>query len=304
MDAARRSSRLLGPRLAGNRDFALLWSAASISILGSSISQLALPTVAILQLHASVAVVGALTLVGWLPELVLSAVHGVVADRVRKRRMLVLCDVVDAFAVGSIPVAAAFGRLGLVQLFLAQAVRAVAGNLGDVTFFSFLPTLVRHEALVDANARLETSVQTARPGRAWTGRAAHPVDRRGAHPGLRRRLLRPLRGADARHPQPGLPARAAADGGASPASFLADLRTGVGFVFGDHRLRRLALASSLSNLGSAIGMAPVGAAVGAALGSTVGLVPTLVVAGVVTMSAALPLVDRGLRVAERAPSAA
>jgi MFS family permease len=422
--AAPRRSRLLGPHLAGNRDFALLWSAASISMLGSAITQLALPTVAILQLHASVAVVGALTLVGWLPELLLSAVNGVVADRVRRRRMLVLCDVVNAVTVGSIPVAAAFGQLTLAHLFAAQAVRAAVGNLSDVTFFSFIPNLVRRETLVDANARLETSVQTsvlAGPGLAglliqWLG-AARTMAFDAASFALSALLMRGIR-------NPGLPERGAEEGGASPASFLADLRAGLHFVFGDRVLRRLALASSLSNFGSAIGMAvglvfayreahltpgllglaitlaclpapvaalnaprltrwlgpsrslalagaligvtflvmplagsfaafpvflaayvlfnlpnavwnvamttlrqhftpapligrmmattmtvsrgslPLGAAVGAALGSTAGLVPTLLVAGVVTMCSALPLIDRGLRVAEVAPSAA
>lgn len=420
---APRRYRLLGPRLAGNRDFALLWSAASISMLGSAITQLALPTVAILQLHASVAVVGALTLVGWLPELLLSAVNGVVADRVRRRRMLVLCDVVNAVTVGSIPVAAAFGQLTLAHLFAAQAVRAGVGNLSDVTFFSFIPNLVRRETLVDANARLETSVQTsvlAGPGLAglliqWLG-AARTMAFDAASFAISALLTLGIRNQ-------GLPARQA-EAGASPASFFADLRAGLHFVFGDRVLRRLALASSLSNFSSAIGMAvglvfayreahltpgllglaitlaclpapvaalnaprltrwlgpsrslalagaligvtflvmplarsfaafpvflaayvlfnlpnavwnvamttlrqhftpapligrmmattmtvsrgslPLGAAVGAALGSTAGLVPTLLVAGVVTMCSALPLIDRGLRVAELAPSAA
>jgi MFS family permease len=54
---------------------------------------------------------------------------------------------------------------------------------------------------------------------------------------------------------PGAPARSAAEAGATPASFLADLRAGLGFVFGDRRLRRLAVASSLSNFGNAIAFA-------------------------------------------------
>lgn len=245
----RARSRILGSRLAGNRDFAKLWTAATISVLGSSVTRLALPTVAILQFHASVAAVGTLALLGWLPELLLSAVNGVIADRSQRRRLLIACDLVSGAAIGSIPVAVVVGQLSLLQLFVVQAVTAVSANLSDVAFFAFLPGLVGRASLPDANSRLESSIQTGvlvGPGlaglliQAMTAARAMSID---AVSFIASALVM---GAIRRRGDSG-----GGTDGTPRAKFLADLRAGFHYVLGNPPLRRLAIASSLSNVGAA-----------------------------------------------------
>jgi hypothetical protein len=53
--------------LLARRDFRLLWTGETTSCLGSSISGVALPLVALSVLHASVFAVSALTAAAWLP---------------------------------------------------------------------------------------------------------------------------------------------------------------------------------------------------------------------------------------------
>jgi MFS family permease len=52
------------------------------------------------------------------------------------------------------------------------------------------------------------------------------------------------------------------------------------------------------------GSLPIGALIGGALGTTLGALPTLLVGGLVAMSCAVPLIDQGLRRAERDAHAA
>jgi len=235
-----------------SRDFVLMWSSGAISSVGTRISMLAFPTVAVLMLHAGPLAVGALTTLTYMPILLLSMVSGVVADRGDQRRIVVACDLASMVATGSVPVAAALGHLGLAQLFVAGMVNGTAMNLGNITFYSIVPHVVPRADFDRANARLETVNIVA----AVTG------------PGLGGVLIQAFGAARAIAADAvsflvsavmllGLRHRPTRDRGVAPATFLRDLVDGARFVFGDRRLRRLALASALSNLGGGIGIAVV-----------------------------------------------
>src|SRR5207248_2730374 len=75
--------RLFAGPLWRHPDFLLLWSGQTISQAGSQVSQLAIPTVAILVLHASPFEVGLLTALEFLAFPVLGLVAGVYADRLK-----------------------------------------------------------------------------------------------------------------------------------------------------------------------------------------------------------------------------
>jgi len=142
--------------------FQLLWAGQTVSGLGSEITRLALPLAAVLVLHVSTFEVGVLSAAGYLPLLVLGVPAGVWIDRVRRRSVMVGADAMRALAVGSIPAAAAFGRLGYVQL-VAVAVLLGTGSLFfDVAYESYLPGLVGREHLADSNSRLQVSASVVR----------------------------------------------------------------------------------------------------------------------------------------------
>src|SRR4051794_10523257 len=99
-------------------DFRQLFVANTISQMGSQISLLALPLVAVLALHASNFEVGALAACGTLAFLLVGLPAGAWVDRMRRRNVLIVGDVGRAIVLGSVPLAWALGVLSMPQLYL------------------------------------------------------------------------------------------------------------------------------------------------------------------------------------------
>jgi MFS family permease len=136
-------------------DFLKLWSAQSISQLGTQISGIALPLVALFALHATAFQVAALGTVEFLPFLLFTLPAGVWVDRLRRRVIMVAADVGRAVSLASIPVAAAIGHLTLAQLYVVGFVTGTLTVFFDVSYQSYLPSIVDRSRLVDGNAKLE-----------------------------------------------------------------------------------------------------------------------------------------------------
>jgi MFS family permease len=116
--------------LRDDRDFRLFWAAYTSSLAGTAVSQLAFPLTALLVLDATPARVALLVAVGRIPTVLLVLVGGAVADRVRRRRLLVAEQVTGAAIMASIPLAHAFGALTLAQLFVAEVALRTVGASG------------------------------------------------------------------------------------------------------------------------------------------------------------------------------
>ncbi len=94
-------------------------------MLGSRVSAIGYPLL-VLVLTGSPATAGLVGFLGTLPYILLQLPAGVVVDRVDRRRLMIACDIARMLVLGSIPVAAAAGRLTLVQV---AAVAFVEGSL-------------------------------------------------------------------------------------------------------------------------------------------------------------------------------
>jgi MFS family permease len=145
-------------------DFLKLWSAETVSQVGTQISQLALPLAAIDVLHASAFEVAALTTVEFLPFLLVSLPAGVWVDRLRRRPLLVLGDLSRAALLASVPIAYAFDALTIWQLYGVGFFVGIATVFFDVAYQSYLPSLVERDQLIDGNAKLEISRAAAQLG--------------------------------------------------------------------------------------------------------------------------------------------
>jgi MFS family permease len=143
--------------LVQHQDFRRLFAGNSVSLLGSSVTGVALPLTAVIYLHASPAGMGLLGAVALVPYLVLSLPAGVWVDRMPYRRLLVSADLVQAVLLGSIPVLAALGVLRLWQLYVVALLAGAAGLFEAVTAQSFLPRLVSRQQLLPANSALMLS---------------------------------------------------------------------------------------------------------------------------------------------------
>lgn len=161
-----KSLRLRGA-LWHNQDFRRLWAAQTISQFGSEITGLALPLVAILVLDASTFEVAALAVVDWLPFFLFSLPAGVWIDRLPRRPILVAADLGRAAALGSIPIAYVFDVLTLPQLYLVGLLAGTCTVFFDLSYQSYLPSVVARDELGEGNAKLEvsrSSAQVAGPG--------------------------------------------------------------------------------------------------------------------------------------------
>jgi MFS family permease len=148
-------------RLWLSADFGKLWLGQGISALGSSVSDLALPTLAVLSLHAGPFEVGLLAALQKVPFPFVSLVAGVFVDRLPKRAVLIVCDLGRAAVLGAIPLAAISGHLGLGLLYGAAAAKGVFTVFFDLAYLSYGPILVGREDLSAANTRLDMNFAVA-----------------------------------------------------------------------------------------------------------------------------------------------
>ena len=154
-------ARRRGGNLLGHRDFRLLWFGQTISDVGTSVSIVVVPLVAVVYLHASAFEVGLLSALEWLPWLLIGLPAGVWVDRSRRRPMMIWCDVVRTALVASIPVAAAFDVLSIAQLIAVAFTTGLATVLFQVAYQAYLPALVDHADLAEGNAKLQGSQAAA-----------------------------------------------------------------------------------------------------------------------------------------------
>jgi len=150
-----------------NRDFMWLWAAQTVSQFGSQISSLAIPLVAILTLDASTFQVSVLVVVGWAPFFLFSLPAGAWIDRLPRRPILVASDWGRALALASIPLAYFLDAMTLAQLYVVQLVVGLFTVFFDLSYQSYLPSVVEREELGEGNAKLEVSrsaAQVAGPG--------------------------------------------------------------------------------------------------------------------------------------------
>lgn len=140
-----------------HRDFMSLWTGQSVSEVGSSVTTVALPLTAVVLLHASTFAVGLLSAASTACFLLVALPAGLVVDRLRKRWLMLCCDVARMLIIGSVGLAAAFGVLTMGQLFAVALLAGLATVFFDVAYQSYVPSLVDKDQLHDGNGRLASS---------------------------------------------------------------------------------------------------------------------------------------------------
>jgi MFS family permease len=144
-------------RLERDPSFLLLWAGATVSTLGGAVSEIAIPTAAIFLFHAGPLQVSILGALETLPFAGLGLLLGPYAERLRKRPLMVACDVGRFLLLGSIPAAALAHELTLGQLYAVAFGTGCFTVLFEVAYQSHLPALVSRQRLMGANSRLYVS---------------------------------------------------------------------------------------------------------------------------------------------------
>ena len=156
-------SRLRRPTggLWSHPDFLKLWTGQSISELGSQVSQLAIPWLAAVGLHASPIEFSLLGVLGFLPFILFALPAGVWVDRLRRRPILIVGDASRAVLLALIPILWVAGVLQIWHLLVLQFVIGIFTVFFDVAYQSYLPALIEREHLVDGNSKLQLTVSVA-----------------------------------------------------------------------------------------------------------------------------------------------
>lgn len=149
------------PSLWRDADFRQVWIAQTVSLLGSQVSALALPLVAINTLAATPVQMGLLTAFGALPALLVGPLIGIWADRRRRRPMLLITDFARGLLLLAIPVAAMLGLLRIELLYIVTLIGGALGLCFDIAYRAYLPALVGRGRLLEANSKLELSRSAA-----------------------------------------------------------------------------------------------------------------------------------------------
>jgi predicted MFS family arabinose efflux permease len=134
--------------------FRRVFAAAAISEIGTQISYVAIPLVAVVALHASPGDVGVLAGLSTVAFLVIGLPAGAWVDRMRRRRLLVAADLARAVLLGSIPLAWWQGVLSMAQLYTVVLATGAATVFFDIAKLSYLPQAVGRGRLEEANAHL------------------------------------------------------------------------------------------------------------------------------------------------------
>jgi MFS family permease len=147
--------------LAYHHDFRQLWIGDTISQLGTQLTGLALPVLAIRYLSADEFQMGLLATFEALAFLVIGLPAGAWVDRWRKKRVLIAGDVVRGVALLTLPAAWLLDALTLGHLYVVALTVGVATVFFDVAYQSYLPDLVPTDRIGEGNAKLQASQSVA-----------------------------------------------------------------------------------------------------------------------------------------------
>ncbi|MBC9713406.1 MFS transporter [Streptomyces sp. TRM66268-LWL] len=231
------------------RQFRTLFSSNVLSVMGSNVSYVAVPMVAVVALDAGPGQVGLLAALSTIAFLLIGLPAGAWVDRMRHRRVLIVAELSRGALLGSVPLAWWLDTLTFGHLCAVVLLDGVSTVFFDVTAQSTLPKLVGREALVPANAALVSLS------------AAGNVTGRGAGGGLVELLTAPLAMAVSAvgYLASGLQLlrlKPMDDGASAKAvqqvRLLTQIGEGLRHVLRDGELRALALTGTLGNLGSVI----------------------------------------------------
>ncbi len=139
--------------------FLSLWIGQSVSVVGSQITGLAFPVLAVSYLHANEFQMGLLNAADTSAFLVFGLLAGALVDRWIKRQVMLVADLVRMLAVAVIPILWMLGVLNVYHLMIVGAVISVATVFFDVSYQSYIPILLPKEYIGIGNARLEISGQ-------------------------------------------------------------------------------------------------------------------------------------------------
>jgi MFS family permease len=147
-------------------DFWKFWAGQTISNLGSSFTEFALPLL-IFKLTGSALNLAIASATTFLPYLLFGLPIGAWVDRVDRKRLMIVTDLLRALLLGSIPLLAALNMLSVGWIYIDGFLISTLTIGFNSAEFAAIPSLVGHgeadagQALVTANGRIQASYSAA-----------------------------------------------------------------------------------------------------------------------------------------------
>jgi MFS family permease len=133
------------------RDFALLWSGMTVSLLGDGVYTVAIAWQVYLLSNAPTAL-SAVGVAWMLPQVSLLLVGGAISDRFERRYVMMVSDAVRGSAIATLGVLSLTGTLRLWHAVVLVAVYGVGVALFTPAFGAIVPDIVPRHQLVEANS--------------------------------------------------------------------------------------------------------------------------------------------------------
>lgn len=134
-----------------SRDFRLLWTASTISLLGDGVWYVAIGWQT-LSVSNSATALAMVWLAFTLPHIAMLLFGGVLSDRLPRRRVLLGANIVSGIFVGAIAILSLGGVLSLWQLLILVAGYGASEAVFGPAYGAIVPDLVDREVLTQANS--------------------------------------------------------------------------------------------------------------------------------------------------------
>ena len=145
-----------GWRLLWTKDFGMLWTGQAISQIGDGLSKVALLWF-VYELTGSALKMTVIGLLQTIPPLVLGPLIGVYLDRLPKKMVMIVVDLVRTLTVLLIPLCYAFDVLTLERLYVLVFLNSIVSTIFGPALSSAVPLIVDRSQLTSANALIQST---------------------------------------------------------------------------------------------------------------------------------------------------
>jgi MFS family permease len=145
-----------GWRLLGTKDFGMLWAGQAVSQIGDGLSKVALLWF-VYELTGSAFKMTVIGLLQTIPPLVFGPLIGVYLDRLPKKMVMIVVDLVRTLTVLLIPLCYAFDVLTLECLYVLVFLNSIVSTIFGPALSSAVPLIVDRSQLTSANALIQST---------------------------------------------------------------------------------------------------------------------------------------------------
>ncbi|GAA3711176.1 MFS transporter [Streptomyces tremellae] len=160
------------PSLRGHRSFQAYWLGEATALAGSSVSAVALPVIAAMELDATPGQVSMLASTVMAPGFLLALPAGVAGDRCSKKRLMMGTDLAAAAVVAVVPACWAAGTLSMPVLYCVALLLGALTVLHQAAAIAIVPELVEPHLVPAANAQVMAAFAVAGSAGTYGGTAA------------------------------------------------------------------------------------------------------------------------------------